>query len=78
MFPSGAASNPTNALVLWLSRFYKKHGEVVKSHDFRTTFATNHYRAYGDIKKTQRRMGHASVRTTEVYVKADEEQEWEE
>ena len=52
MFPKGSSRNPSNALSLWLARQFKKYGETVKSHDFRTTHATKHYLAHKDIKAT--------------------------
>ena len=57
---------------MWLSRFFKRRGEKVKSHDFRTTHATNHYNAHKDMKATQMLLGHSSISVTDRYVKPDE------
>lgn len=72
MFRSGPSNNPSNALSLWLTRFFKKYGENVKSHDFRTTHATNHYNAHKDLKLTSDLLGHKDIRVTDKYVKANE------
>ena len=69
MFQSGPSYNPSNALSLWLTRFFKKHGENVKSHDFRTTHATNHYNAHKDLKLTSDLLGHKDIKVTNNYVK---------
>ena len=45
MFASGDAATSSNALINWLTRFFKRHGETVQSHDFRKTMANNYYDA---------------------------------
>ena len=47
-----------------LTKFYKPHGLTVKSHDFRTTSATEYYRATQDIVATSQFLGHKKVVTT--------------
>ena len=45
MFPPGNRQNPTNMWSNMLGRFFKKHSLEVQSHDFRTTQATEFYKA---------------------------------
>ena len=74
MFPPGEGPNPASKYSKWLTTFFKKNGEDVQSHDFRTTAATRHYNKTKDIMKTQKFIGHASSKTTERYIKLDEQQ----
>ena len=52
MFPPGDGCNPANKWTQMLSKFYRKHGMKVKSHDFRATQVTKFYGATKDIVKT--------------------------
>ena len=59
MFTSGGAATPSNVLLKWLTRVFKKHGKTVQSHDFRATKLTHFYKASGnDIRATQAMVGH--------------------
>ena len=53
MFEAGLGSNPANKWTKMLTKFYKGHNMIVKSHDFRTTSVTEYYKASKDIVKTQ-------------------------
>ena len=53
MFEAGFGSNPANKWTKMLTKFYKGHDMIVKSHDFRTTSVTEYYKASKDIVKTQ-------------------------
>ena len=53
MFEAGLGSNPANKWTKMITKFYKGHNMIVKSHDFRTTSVTEYYRASKDIVKTQ-------------------------
>ena len=53
MFEAGFGSNPANKWTKMLTKFYKGHNMIVKSHDFRTTSVTEYYKASKDIVKTQ-------------------------
>lgn len=54
--------------------FFKKHniGDV-KSHNFRTTFATDLYEKTKDITVVQECLGHKDPRTSLTYVKTSKE-----
>ena len=73
IFTSEGAPTSSNTLLRWLTRFFKKHGKTVQSHDFRTTKATHYYNDCNDIKATQVMLGHADIKNTSRYVKIDEE-----
>lgn len=45
----------------------------IASHDLRATFATSAYRSTKDLRAVQLYLGHASSKTTEVYVGIDQE-----
>ena len=53
MFEAGIGSNPANKWTKMLTKFYKNHDMIVKSHDFRTTSVTEYYKTTKDIVKTQ-------------------------
>ena len=50
MFKSTVGDDPANRWVKALQRFFRKHNLGVKSHDFRTTFATHFYNSHKNIK----------------------------
>ena len=74
MFPGGEGSNPVNKWVKRLSKFYKKHGIKVQSHDFRVTTATEFYEEGKDLVKLQKFLAHSSIKVTALYVKKDEKE----
>ena len=74
IFTSDGAITSSKTLQKWLTRFFGKHKKIVKSHDFRTTMATNHYKEFGNVKKTQLFLGHSSVAVTDGYLKPDEKE----
>jgi integrase len=47
-------------------------GDQVSSHDLRATFATAVHRKTGDLLLVQRLLGHADLKTTQVYLGVDE------
>ena len=62
-----------NALVKRLARYFKgKLDFDFQSHNFRTTMATDLYKETNDIVTVGRFVGHASVKTTQGYIKLDE------
>ena len=65
IFTSEGAVTSSNTLLRWLTRFYKKHGKTVQSHDFRATSIT-HYNADNgnDVNATMLMVGHSDVRNT--------------
>ena len=64
MFPAGGGRIEANKWTKVLTKFYKPHGLTVKSHDFRTTSATEYYKATQDIVATSQFLGHKKVVTT--------------
>ena len=64
MFEAGFQNIPANKWSKRLTKFYKDHRMIVKSHDFRTTSVTEYYKATKDIIKAQQFVGHAKVGTT--------------
>ena len=72
MFTSKGAITSSNTLVKWLTRFFKKHGRAVQSHNFRATKATHYHEACKDLPATQALLGHRNPVTTGLYLKVDE------
>ena len=69
MFQAGDGVNPSDKWVKRLSKFFAKHGLKVKSHDFRVTQASDYYEKTKSVVATKGFLGHASINTTERYIK---------
>ena len=69
MFKPGSGKDETLDQGRWLKRFLDRHNLDVKSHDFRTSQATRYFAACNDLLLTSKFLGHASVKTTEKYLK---------
>ena len=72
MFAPGPSNQPTAKWVYKISRFFKKYGIDVQTHDFRTTMLTWLYNKTKDIVLVQEFAGHSSVEMTRKYIKFDQ------
>ena len=72
MFPPASGDDPARNHARWIQRFFANKGVDVQSHDFRTTQATNYYHKSKDVVATQQFLGHSSVKSTERYIKPNQ------
>ena len=72
MFTPGPTNQPTAKWIKKISRFFKKHGIAVQTHDFRTTMLTWLYNKTKDIVLVQEFAGHSSIEITRKYIKVDQ------
>ena len=75
MFEPNSGTDPTLNQGRWLRRFFQRHNLDVLSHDFRTSQASRHFADGKNILKTSKLLGHSSVKTTETYLKTDQQEE---
>lgn len=77
----GTERHPESKVVFWhgeglryrnvasrLLELKKRHGATFRVHDLRHKFAIDYLRAGGDIYRLKEILGHASVKTTEIYL----------
>ena len=74
MFQAGDGADPSNKWTKIISKFFDKHGMRVKSHDFRVTQATDYFEQTKDVVAVKGFLGHASINTTERYIKKSEKE----
>ena len=69
---SWARGSPSSNALKELNRPERKLGmSELGGHSFRRTFATGYLRSEGNLHKLQRTLGHASSKTTEIYLHMD-------